>query len=296
MTSRRSESHHIDLHDLEFMTECPLVYITSPRPTSRPRGARSPYRAGCTAQYTSIALTTRLAKIGIVASMGTVGDSYDTAPAENMRSGVKTERLRRRELATRADAERDLFDYIDGFYSTRRIQKKPGWRSPDEYEAAYWNGEDLTIPDTTRPPTAGTPPTKGLSSVAQPDRATGDKAADTAGVPLGAAGSAAKTPGSRTTSERGEPRPRRTPSPRERRGTGRSPDEPPTTRRTTTERPNTRQRTLTTRSQPRPGPQRLRATGGNSGSPRRTNTPSCPYTEAASTPPCASGFPPSTPG
>jgi putative transposase len=26
---------------------------------------------------------------------------------------------------------------IDGWYNTQRIQKKLGWRSPDEYEASY---------------------------------------------------------------------------------------------------------------------------------------------------------------
>jgi putative transposase len=200
-------------------------------------------------QYTSIALTTRLAKVGIAASMGTVGDSYDNALAENMWSGIKTERLRRRELPTRADAERELFDYIDGFYNTRRIQKKLGYRSPDEYEAAYWAGEDLTIPATKQPGRADTAGDEGLSSVAQRTAATGDEAADTAGVPSGVAGSVAKDPGNPTTSGRGEPRTRRSPSPRERRGTGRSPDKPIPNRRTTTERPNTRQRTLTARSQ-----------------------------------------------
>ena len=200
-------------------------------------------------QYTSIALTTRLAKVGIAASMGTVGDSYDNALAENMWSGIKTERLRRRELATRADAERELFDYIDGFYNTRRIQKKLGWRSPEEYEAGYWAGEDLAIPATKQPP-AATPSAKGLSSVARQTSATGDEAADTAGVPLGAAGSAAKTPGNPTTSDRGEPRTGRTPSPRERRSPRQSLGPTPINRRSIPERPNTRRRTLTARSQP----------------------------------------------
>jgi transposase InsO family protein len=105
-------------------------------------------------QYTSIALTSRLARAGIAASMGTVGDSYDNALAENMWSVIKTERLRRRELPTRADAEHELFEYIDGFYNTRRIQKGLGWRSPDEYETAYWAGEDLSVPATKQPTTS----------------------------------------------------------------------------------------------------------------------------------------------
>ncbi|MCQ8195045.1 hypothetical protein NP777_43855 [Streptomyces sp. RCU064] len=35
-------------------------------------------------QYTSIKLTTRLVKAGIQASMGSAGDSFDNAPAENL--------------------------------------------------------------------------------------------------------------------------------------------------------------------------------------------------------------------
>jgi transposase InsO family protein len=30
-----------------------------------------------------------------------------------------------------------LFAYIDGWYNTERIQARLGWRSPDEYEAAW---------------------------------------------------------------------------------------------------------------------------------------------------------------
>lgn len=100
-------------------------------------------------QYTSIKLTTRLLRAGISASMGSVGDSYDNALAENMWSTLKTECTRRREFATRAEANQALFEYIDGFYNPRRIQKNLGWRSPDEYEAAHAAGE-LTDTDLER--------------------------------------------------------------------------------------------------------------------------------------------------
>lgn len=198
-------------------------------------------------QYTSIALTSRLAKAGIAASMGTVGDSFDNALAENMWSVIKTERLRRRELATRADAERELFAYIDGFYNTRRIQKGLGRRSPDEYEAGYRAGEDLSIP-ATRQPAAGRSPGQGLSSVAQQAAATGDEAPDTAGVPCGVAGSGAKDPGTTRTRDREEPRNRRHPTraPRERQGVGQR----PTPSRPTPERATPNQRILTNRNQP----------------------------------------------
>ncbi|MBT8228303.1 MAG: IS3 family transposase, partial [Dactylosporangium sp.] len=41
---------------------------------------------------------------------------------------------------TREEAENALFEYIDGFYNPRRIQKELGYRSPDQYEAAYRQG------------------------------------------------------------------------------------------------------------------------------------------------------------
>lgn len=100
-------------------------------------------------QYTSIKLTSRLIRSGIRASMGTVGDSYDNALAENLWSTVKTECVRRHEFATRAEANQALFEYLDGFYNPRRIQKGLGWRSPEEFEAAHAAGQ-LTEDDYTR--------------------------------------------------------------------------------------------------------------------------------------------------
>lgn len=100
-------------------------------------------------QYTSIKLTSRLIRCGIRASMGTVGDSYDNALAENLWSAVKTECVRRTEFATRAEANQALFEYLDGFYNPRRIQKGLGWRSPDEFEAAHHAGQ-LTADDYAR--------------------------------------------------------------------------------------------------------------------------------------------------
>lgn len=56
---------------------------------------------------------------------------------ENFFSTLKTEPAHRNSWRIREDAESALFAYIDGWYNTQRIQKKLGWRSPDEYEASY---------------------------------------------------------------------------------------------------------------------------------------------------------------
>ncbi|MGW7449744.1 hypothetical protein ACWGJO_41270, partial [Kitasatospora sp. NPDC054795] len=42
---------------------------------------------------------------------------------------------------------------IDGWYNTRRIQKRLGWLSPDEYEAKYYANQATAKPVTTEPPT-----------------------------------------------------------------------------------------------------------------------------------------------
>ncbi|MBW0130628.1 IS3 family transposase [Pseudonocardia oceani] len=87
--------------------------------------------------YTSLRFGQRLDDHGILASMGSVGDSYDNALMENFFSTLKTELVYRRSWRTRDEAENALFAYIDGWYNTQRIQARLGWRSPDEYGAAW---------------------------------------------------------------------------------------------------------------------------------------------------------------
>jgi putative transposase len=89
------------------------------------------------AQYTAIRFTQRLIDAGARPSMGSVGDSYDNALAENFFSSLKVERIYRTSYRTREEAELDLVRWIDGWYNPRRIQRELGWLSPDEYEEAY---------------------------------------------------------------------------------------------------------------------------------------------------------------
>jgi putative transposase len=104
-------------------------------------------------QYTAIRLTQRLVDAGIAASMGSVGDSFDNALAENFFSALKVERVYRTTYRTREEAELDIFRYIDGWYNPRRIQRQLGWLSPNEYEEAYCISKapgTLTEPTGTR--------------------------------------------------------------------------------------------------------------------------------------------------
>jgi putative transposase len=89
------------------------------------------------AQYTAIRFTQRLVDAGARPSMGSVGDSFDNALAENFFSSLQVERIYRTTDRTREEAELDLVRWIDGWYNPHRIQRELGWLSPDEYEEAY---------------------------------------------------------------------------------------------------------------------------------------------------------------
>jgi putative transposase len=96
--------------------------------------------------YTSFRFSQRLADHGILASMGSVGDSYDNALMENFFSTLKTELVYRASWRTREEAENALFVYIDSWYNRERIQARLGWRSPQEYEAV-WHAEHAVLDD-----------------------------------------------------------------------------------------------------------------------------------------------------
>jgi putative transposase len=71
-------------------------------------------------QYVSLALTERLAALGMRASIGTVGDAYDNALAESTIGLFKTELIRRRgPWKTLEDVEIATLEWVDWFNNTR---------------------------------------------------------------------------------------------------------------------------------------------------------------------------------
>ena len=52
--------------------------------------------------------------------MSGVGNCYDNAVAESFFGLLKRERVHRRHYRTRAEARRDIFDYIERFYNRQR--------------------------------------------------------------------------------------------------------------------------------------------------------------------------------
>lgn len=77
-------------------------------------------------------------RAGVEASKGSAGDPYDNAVAENLWMLIKTEGLRGRTFATRAEANLTLVEYIDGFCNSRRLQQRLGFLSPSGFEEKYY--------------------------------------------------------------------------------------------------------------------------------------------------------------
>ena len=85
-------------------------------------------------QYAAEAYRRVLARAGITPSMSRKGDCLDNAPMESFFHTLKTERVHHRIYATRTDARRDLFQYIEGFYNSRRLHSALGYLSPAHAE------------------------------------------------------------------------------------------------------------------------------------------------------------------
>ena len=89
---------------------------------------------GC--QYTSAEYRHFARSHGVVLSLSRTGDCFDNAVAESFFATLKRELIHRRAWPTRAGLRRALFDYIEGWYNTRRLHSSLGYRSPAQYEVA----------------------------------------------------------------------------------------------------------------------------------------------------------------
>lgn len=90
---------------------------------------------GC--QYTAIAFGARCREAGVRPSMGSVGDCYDNALCESFFATLECELLARRSWPDTTTARRAIFDFIEGWYNTRRRHSSIGYRSPAAFECAH---------------------------------------------------------------------------------------------------------------------------------------------------------------
>jgi transposase InsO family protein len=85
-------------------------------------------------QYASADYRQALHQAGLVASMSRKGNCYDNASIESFWSTLKLELVYRRSFNTRAQAQREIFDYIESFYNRQRSHSALDYRSPVDFE------------------------------------------------------------------------------------------------------------------------------------------------------------------
>jgi transposase InsO family protein len=86
-------------------------------------------------QYTSKAFRELLDSHGLRQSLSRPRQCWDNAVAESWFATLKRELLYRRSWATRAEARRAIFSFIELFYNRHRLHSSLGYLSPAEYEA-----------------------------------------------------------------------------------------------------------------------------------------------------------------
>jgi transposase InsO family protein len=116
----------------DLVLDAVLMAVVRRRPTRR-----LVHHSDRGSAYTSLAFSRRLAELGIAQSFGSKGDAYDNAPVEAFFSTLKRELAwihTGRRWPSRDMLRSVLFEYIEGFFNTSRIQAGLGYLSPAEYE------------------------------------------------------------------------------------------------------------------------------------------------------------------
>jgi putative transposase len=80
-------------------------------------------------RYARHAMTTKLTEYGTTASMSRKGNCWD-APTESFFNSLENDRVHGTTYATRADAQADLFEYIEVFHNRSRRHSTLGYSWP----------------------------------------------------------------------------------------------------------------------------------------------------------------------
>ena len=119
-----------------------LADMTTARPSNLPQQIHHSDRG----QYVAVRYTERLAEADVVASVGSVGDSYDNAMAEAFNSLFKAELVRNEgPWQGLDDLEIAVAEYID-WYNHRRLHGELGLVPPVEYEALQHTNQPARQP------------------------------------------------------------------------------------------------------------------------------------------------------
>jgi transposase InsO family protein len=113
----------------ELVTDALEAAFTHRRP---PAGLIFHSDRGC--QYTSGDYNQLARDHRVVLSVGRKGQCWDNAVAESFFATIKRELIDTRPWPTHAGLRHAVFEYIEGWYNTRRLHSSLGYLSPNHYE------------------------------------------------------------------------------------------------------------------------------------------------------------------
>jgi transposase InsO family protein len=88
-------------------------------------------------QFTSWAFSENVRRLGLLGSMGTVGDCYDNAPMESFWGSMQIELLNRQKWKTVLELSSAMAEWIETVYNPLRRHSSLGYLTPNEYEALH---------------------------------------------------------------------------------------------------------------------------------------------------------------
>lgn len=88
-------------------------------------------------QYASDAFRERLEFLNITQSMSRKGNCWDNAVPESFFGKLKTGWVHRQTYATRKEAMRSIYFYIEMYYNSKRRHATLGYQSPNDFEAKH---------------------------------------------------------------------------------------------------------------------------------------------------------------
>ncbi len=89
-------------------------------------------------QYTAFAFRKLLDDLDVVQSFSKKGYPFDNAVSESFFKYLKKEQTGRMTYSTMRELHISVFEYIEGFYNSRRPHGSLDYMTPNEFEEAYW--------------------------------------------------------------------------------------------------------------------------------------------------------------
>ena len=85
-------------------------------------------------QYAGLEYRKKLKELKITSSMSRRGNCYDNAFAESFFATIKKELIYRTKFATKTEAKKAIFEYIEVWYNRQRIHSSIGYMTPIQFE------------------------------------------------------------------------------------------------------------------------------------------------------------------